>query len=401
MLRARLTLSEIYGDGYVVNCATSFTRPGLLPDSQPMLDYLTGGKLTNAGISPVICSQSVATDRSLELLRRLGFETTDALAYDSASSYRNLVADTESRGAKMVVQHAHPVDEISSETYWIDRGLLQFLNNKANLGALVPSEHVPARRVVAAEALESLADNRLTRPVIIKAATDASTGAGADVRVCRSARDVRAALAQFGSHTDRFVVEDLLDFDWLGCTQFVALPDGSLDHVGTAELVSDEEGRYRGNYVYIEQETDPVTLDLGYEIMRAASELGYRGYAGFDVGRTADGKTYVFDLNFRLTGSAETLLFRDAIAREYDVTVLRSRGWLSTLPFEDLEARIDEAFTLGLFLPFYLFDSPARLDGVQAPALKGVVMGNSVSEVNQREKGLEEVFAGGRAVADV
>src|SRR5699024_6401798 len=108
---------------------------------------------------------------------------------------------------KIVLQHAFPEGAIPSERLWMDVGQLSYLNNKANLAALVRPENVPDRMVLDRR---SYFGGYPALPIVLKVVTQQSTGAGKGVAVCRKQRDLDDAEKLF-RNCEQIVAETLLD----------------------------------------------------------------------------------------------------------------------------------------------------------------------------------------------
>jgi hypothetical protein len=306
------------------------------------------------------------------------------MEYDAHVGYRHLLEGLQRRKAQTVMQHVHPTEELSPECYWISRELLCFLNNKGNLGRLVPAENLPRREVLSRT---SVLPERTPVPVVLKAATDLSSGGGKDVRICRTRRQVRDALRYFAS-CDRIVVEELLRFEKSHCVQFGALPDGRILDLGMAEQITDPAGRFLGNWLTAPEETPAELVAIGRAIVERGVALGYRGIAGFDAAVCADGRPVVFDLNFRLNGSTAPLLLHAAMARRMGTALMRYRSWTAADGFEGLERAVRRAVGKGFFLPLCIYDPEGTASPGRRPLLSGVVAGGSREEILEREREL-------------
>jgi hypothetical protein len=200
------------------------------------------------------------------------------------------------------------------------------LNNKAHLGDLVPPEHTPRRTVVAAPCLSAHHPAAAIRPVVLKGATDESTGSGTNVRIAVSDRDIDLAVRELGG-ARQIVVEEYLPMAKNLCVQFAAQPSGEVHYLGTAEQICSNDGRYQGNWLTVDESQPNDVVRLGRHIMQRAVESGYRGIAGFDMARTADGRLLVFDLNFRFNGSTTPLLMHRVVADRWGASVMLKGGF--------------------------------------------------------------------------
>ncbi|MEV2237328.1 hypothetical protein [Micromonospora sp. NPDC049891] len=374
-IRAALTLADIYGPGRVFLPRPSFTPYHFLPPDNALLDSISGGQLTVAGDLAVVCAGATATDWILDLLRTVGLDVAKQLIrYQGPEDLAAILRDLGTRSGSVVVQHLLPERELAVGSYWIPPRLLAALNNKANLDRLVPARHRPRREVVPRE---ELARMRLAAPVVLKAATDLSSGAGQAVVICRHPGDLDRAAARF-ANCRSVVVEEYLAIRANHCVQFV-ITDDRIDHLGTAPQVTDDQGAYHGNWLGDE----PAPADLiavGRAVADRAARLGYRGVAGFDIVTTQDDRTLVLDLNFRLNGSTVPLLLAPGIRAAIGTPLLRFRSWRVDASGPALRRTLGVAARSGL-IPLGVFD-PAASPYPAAPGrVAGLLPGASRDEV--------------------
>lgn len=375
-MRPALTLRDVFGPESVFNPRASFSHYGWIPREASVLDALTGGILPAAGGCPIICSVGVATAAGLELLAAAGLPQAETLlTYASEAEYRQRIAAVIASGRPLVVQHVHRAREIPASSHLVPRRVLAFLNNKGNLGELVPSEAVPSRRLMAPKALlEPTVDPRW-RPVAVKAVTDRTSGGGVAVVLARSPRDLVRAARKFAG-CRQVVVEEFLHFQRTFCLNFVLAWDGRILYLGAGEQVVTRDGAYRGNWFGSGRQPPVEAIEFGHEIMRRAAGRGYRGFAGIDVGVLPGGRVKVFDLNFRLNGSTKALLFSRGVQEAFAgpswslLTGLQARG---SFPHACDVAR--EAVGRGIFVPLATYDPSAVPGAVARPALSGLVLG--------------------------
>jgi hypothetical protein len=392
-LVAAHTLGEIYGPDLVFNARASARAARWLPSAPGGLDALTGASLTIAGEMPVIASRAAATERGLDLVRAAGVPLTPArLLFGDEEDYLALLRRLAGQGHCFVVQHLHPEDQLPADRYWVSRDLLAYLNNKANLPALVPPAHVGARAVIPASELERAVAGRL--PVVVKAAVDDSSGAGIGVVICREPADLARAAAQL-AESKRLVVEEFLHIEQSFCTNFAVLPDARVLHLGTAEQVCDAAGGYGGNWLsrspLAPEPGQKAAIAVGRAVAHSAAARGWRGCLGVDVALLADGRAIAHDLNFRTNGSTVPLLLFESVARSRSgCAVGRSRGWTwrGDGGFAGLVRLAGAAAARGVLVPYGTYDPDAGGPAGAQPRLSGLLVGASREEVCEREREL-------------
>ena len=117
-----------------------------------------------------------------------------------------------------------------------------------------------------------------------------------------------------------------------------------------------------------------------------AADLGYVGYAGFDVGILPDGRPLVFDLNFRICSSTIALLWYpelrrrfgpDCHARIVSVPPLRS-------PSTSSAALVTGCTRTGPLSPSARSTRRGSIWADRPPSLRGVVVGRNRAETEAR-----------------
>lgn len=384
------SFSEVFGTGTTYNPCVSFEEPGWLPPDRSALDFLSGGQLVALGGMPAVCARAVVTRRSVELLDAAGLSVPDDLrTYDSHESYRSVLRQLARGAGPVAMQHVHPERELAGRSYLVPPDVLSRLNNKANLGELVPADHVPPRTTLTPAALNEMTARA---PVAIKAATDESTGGGYAVRVCRTSADVDQA-RQFFARCTAVVVEPLLTMEQNLCVQYSAAIDGEVRYIGTSEQVIDSNGRYAGNWLHRGTEL-PAAVELGRVIMERAVASGYRGFAGFDMAVTSLRRLLVFDLNFRTNGSTVSLLLLRSVEEILGPQVVRLRSWTTSKMFGQVADVVKRWVADGALLPLCVYDPGPATERGRETRLMGMVLGASRSEVREREARLRSALTG-------
>jgi hypothetical protein len=356
-----------------------------LPDSAAALDALTGAAIPVMGAMPILCARATATPDGLALLREAGLPVAAKLSiYTSAADYPTQLSRFAADYERLFVQHWHPAAELPAEHWAVPSRLISWLNNKAHLEELVPSEHVPRRGVLARSQLDGAG---LALPCVIKAASDESSGGGCDVMVCRSKDHLLAAPARF-CRAETVVVEEFLPIERNLCLNYAVRADASVVYLGAAEQVSSPDGLYQGNWLEGGFAEHTPVAQLGRCVARRGAELGYRGCLGVDVGLLENGAMAVFDLNFRANGSTVPLMLYPAVARRFGRPVARFRSWSTVRSHAELLRVVARLLERECFVPITTLD-PAAGDypGAQA-RVSGLLLGESREDVAEREREL-------------
>ncbi|MHC4955396.1 MAG: hypothetical protein ACYTGZ_16205 [Planctomycetota bacterium] len=376
------TLRDVFAPGLVYDPVPCFAEPGWLPSSRDVLDGLSGGQIALAGDYPVICHRSASTPAIRRLLQDVGYpEAQRLIPYETEAEYQGVLAQCATDGTRIAVGHAHAEAAMDPASYWIPRDLLCALNDKGNLGDLVPPGSLPQRTRLSADEFRALAAGAAPLPAAVKVASPLSSGAGFGVKLCRTPDDWADAQREF-SGSPHVVVEEWLEIRSIWCAGFILRPPAPPRYIGAAEQVAKEDGRYQGNWISVREVTPEPVVRLGRSMAVAAAERGYDGICGFDIVVCADGSVKAIDANFRFNGSSLPLALRPWMNAN-NAALARSLFWSFDGPFAEMDRTIRAAVARGHFLPYSMWDggdSPSRVSGI--------VVGGDREEITARIDGL-------------
>lgn len=383
VLKPAATLSEIFGNAAVFTGRSSPNASRWLPRDEMALDFLSGSLLSMVGDMPAVCAASASTPEGLGLLRDAGFLIPVHLyRFRNAADYLELMKRLCAEGKSVVMQHVHAQDDLPHSSCLVKPQALSYVNNKAHLARFVQSENLPARQLVPIVELENVGKT-MRFPLVVKAITDESTGGGSDVRICRGETHLRAASAYFYD-CPSVVVEDYLDIQRNLCLNYFIDKEGGIVYLGFAEQVSDDEGRYQGNWIEDSSCADGI-VTAGREVAGRAFEFGYYGFMGMDVAVLADEQFNIFDLNFRGNGSTPALLYAESIRACFNKSVMRFRRFAGTSDYRQMLKAVYQAMDEKLFLPLASCDPSEGVYGNKPPLINGLVLGNTRHEVREAE----------------
>jgi hypothetical protein len=378
VLRPIVSLSEIYGPGHLFVQRAYSSYADWLPDDPSVLDSLAGGGLPIAGTMPAVCSRGSVTPRTLELLELAGLQIAQDLILFGAGTDEQAVSDVLAQRSEMIVlQHAFPVGVIPGDRMWMDAEQLSYLNNKANLAALVRPENLPGRKVVDRQAYF---EGKPSLPIVLKVVTPQSTGAGKGVVVCREPENFGEA-EQLFRDSELIVAENFLEIADNPCLNFAVMADGSVRYLGFAEQIVTPEGKHRGNWIDLDATIAQEVIDAAAEPVRRGAELGYRGIAGIDMAITRDGRILVLDLNFRINASTPGLLLGSAIRARHGATIMHFRRMQGDSGAGRLADDLTPFVADGRIVPVSLFDAAAAGYADKPSSALVLVVGHSRDEV--------------------
>lgn len=247
---------------------------------------------------PLLCGHLAASSLALDLLADAGWGLPERLLlFRDPEELLAMILSEVSEGRRVTTSFPLPEGRIPREAHLIAPELRAMLNDKGNLERFVPEVQHPVRRRV--DVAELLREPGRCRGAVLKIATGES-GGGRGVLLPPDSEDpvlVRALLRR----ADSVILEEFLPFTTTRCFNYL------IDGIG--------EVRFLGNWFEADDSPEPAAVAAGVEICKRASNLGYRGAAGFDAGFLQDGSFRFVDLNFRMNGSTAPLLLAAEVLR--------------------------------------------------------------------------------------
>lgn len=384
LLKPLLTLHKIFGPGYIVNGRGSYHNSQWLP-GQVSQDSTSGSLLAVAGEFPMTCHKDVSRASCLSILQTAGLQVgQNLLTYEDEKSYYELLQDLQKEGKRVVFNYSHLPNEFNEAQYWIKRDLLLYLNNKRNLGELVPKPYVPRRKLLSIDQLLNNDELPFEFPYVVKAATDQPNGGGLEVVICKTPADLQQAKKLFQS-CSFVVMEEFLAVRRNFCVQFIQTYSGDLVYIGSAEQVITEEGKYAGNWIDMQDQPPAEAIELCKQVMEKAVSLGYWGFAGIDTVITEDNQIYIIDLNFRQNGSTVALLLKDSIINCWDIKVLKLGKWKIRSTFVEFRLLVESLIRRKLLVPICIYNPTIQTDD-KPIFVSCVLVGNSKDEIREVER---------------
>lgn len=377
-----MTLGDIYGGELAFAPTPSPKTRNWLPQDPVAIEMLSGGMLTIADDMPVLCAASVATAEGMQLLRDAGFaEARNLVRYKNNKEHNRQIAKLLGKGLKIALQHAPHPSEARPDAYWINPETLAFLNNKGHLTHLVDADQLPARHIVSPRQLRQfLVHDSL--PVVVKAATNETTGGGGDVAICHNLKDLQYAENLF-RNCRHVVTEEYLPMTRNLCLNYAITAKGEISYLGSAEQISDMQGKYFGNWLDDNCQAPTDAIDAGRRVAENGYKHGYWGCVGMDMAIMEDGRILIFDLNFRINGSTAALLLSANLRKKYGAPAMRLAGLRSTNSYQSMIKAIYTAMDKGLFVPLVTCNPDATEHLPNLPRASGLILGKTRQHVRK------------------
>ncbi len=315
-----LTLAQLHPPGTAYAPRTRHEAIGWVALSANAPDTITGLTLAFAGDMPVVAHAAITEAAARDLLEAGGLALPPRLVtYSSEAEAVAALRRLCDEGWRIAAPYPLPADWLPAKSQLVAPALVSRLNDKATLAEWVPPGLLPERVVLPLADLERLEEPFRGEPVALKVATSLANGAAGDVALCATPNERLAALARFRAAGHAFhglVVERLERFETLWCAGFGLLDERAV-WLGATRHLRGPDGLQTGNILDAGAPLPAPTVEALLAIAERWRAAGYRGIAGLDVGRTADGRLLVFDLNVRLNASSGQLLLHGAAAARH------------------------------------------------------------------------------------
>ena len=376
--------ARVYGPGVTYNPRVAWSGYHMLRrGDESTRDANASNYVTLTGDTPTLIPRGALSETIRALIIEAGLPWLEhAVPYDDEAEYTVRLREHAAR-SRVVFQHAHAPDPLLDRACWIPRELLTRLNDKGELGNLVPPDSCPPRRVMSVESASAL-KLEPGATVVFKASTEKSTGSGGAVLIARTRAEMQSVAERFDG-CDRVVVEEFQPFTRTMCVNWAADHRGQVEYLGSADQVVADDGTYMSSWIGPDLEPPAEVITVGRGIMERAVELGYVGYAGFDVGLLPNGRGLFFDLNFRICASTPALLLGEEARRRLGVAPwVRLLRLSANLPFDRLCEIGRSLMAEGAFIPLGGFDPTGTVWADRLPSLRGVMIGRNRAETEAR-----------------
>ncbi len=373
--------TSVFGPGAVLTARLPRSETGANTADPHLCDAYTGPIMAIADQTPVICSAGVASPCGLDLLGAAGVPVSREIrTYRTAEEFRSLVGEVIGNGERLLCQHVHDEDEVPAEACLVAPALLRYLNNKANLPAIVGAEGAPGRTSISPQEVGGLGVDEFW---VLKVCSEDSSGGGYGVYVHQAGSAItQPGFVQPGAE---LIVEEYLELVENWCVHFCVEAIGPPRPLGATEQLISPTGAYGGSRVG-GTVLPRAAADLCQAVAERARELGFIGYCGIDIGLTSAGEVKVFDLNFRINASTPALLVLDAIAASRGPTWEGRGRWQTfrhcgSLP--ELVKQLDVVYPEGTLVPIASYDPAFTVNGSGPSLLSGLLIGDDERDLRR------------------
>jgi hypothetical protein len=373
--------TSVFGPGAVLTARLPRSDTGANTADPHLCDAYTGPIMAIADATPVICSAGVASPFGLDLLAAAGVPVSREIrAYRTAEEFHRLVGDVIGNGERLLCQHVHDEDEVPAEACMVAPDTLRYLNNKANLPAIVGADGAPRRSSISPGDVAALG---VDESWVLKVCSDGSSGGGYGVYVHQAG----SAIAQpsFVQPGAELIVEEYLDLVENWCVHFCVDAIGGPRLLGATEQLISDTGAYGGSRVG-GTVLPPAAAELCRAVVERARELGFIGYCGVDTALTSSGDVKVFDLNFRINASTPALMVLDAIAASRGPSWTGRGRWQTyrhggSLP--DLVKRLEAVYPDRALVPIASYDPAFTANGSGPSLLSALLIGDDEQDLRR------------------
>ena len=373
--------TSVFGPGAVLTARLPLSETGANTADPHLCDAFTGPIMAIADQTPAICSAGVASPCGLDLLGAAGVPVSREIrTYRTTEDFHRLVGDVLANGERMLCQHVHDEDEVPADACMVAPALLRYLNNKANLPAIVGPDGAPRRSSITPEDVAALG---VDASWVLKVCSDDSSGGGFGVYVHQAGSPITQP--RFVQPGAELIVEEYLELVENWCVHFCVEAIGGPRLIGATEQIISATGAYGGSRVG-GTVLPPAAAELCQAVAERARELGFIGYCGIDTGLTSSGELRVFDLNFRINASTPPLLVLNAIAASHGPS-WEGRGRWQTYrhsgPLPDLVKRLGAVYPDRSLVPIASYDPAFTANGAGPSLLSALLLGDDERDLKR------------------
>lgn len=211
------------------------------------------------------------------------------------------------------------LDPDVASLYQINPELSVWCNDKKNLPAYIPEEHLPQRYGTFPDGESFFQHAEFLLPCVVKVSSSSS---GDGVRICKTAAAIDAAKRKFRKISGTIIIEECIDFLHNIGIQFGIPYDSSrpIEIIGVNEQMTTPAGEYIGAIVDESRQIpfiERINAFIAEHILPNIRARGWHGIGGLDVLIGENGRFYFIDCNFRMTAITPYLcLLKNGLIRQ-------------------------------------------------------------------------------------
>ncbi len=268
-------------------------------------------------VHPIVFASSIRQDCLRSLKEEMGMAqvksestlmipenvTEKIIGSERNTLIKNALIGLSDRGTLVMAQPF--LDPALQDCYRIRPELSIFLNDKKHLPVYVPEKYLPERYAEYPNG-RAFADSSglLPVPCVVKISSSSS---GNGVRLCPTSAHLANAKQEYAAVSGTIIVERMIDVAGNFAIQFGISSDPAMKEeiIGVSKQLTTPEGEFIGGII------DPQEVPPAIEHMKGVMvnhilpiirNMGWHGVGGFDVLIDAQGRPYIADPNFRMTG---------------------------------------------------------------------------------------------------
>ena len=309
---------------------------------------------------------------------------SNIVAYFTREEYQTQVKALAAQGKRAAFVYSHKTSILNETNAVNSNAALQFLNNKANIGALVEEHCIAKRRIISLADKNALRD--VSTPIVIKVPTDDPNAGGIDVHVCRNQRHLARAIKRF-SNAPSIIAEQYVEATENWCIQFSVKSEYDIEHLGESQQICMRNGAHGGNIIRADQVAPAAAVNAAHHAVAEASTRGFVGLCGVDVLIDGQQQAYVIDLNFRPVSSVG---FLHAYQKIKDTSPPIHRLAMCSFdgPFQELARLCEQGFKEEWLIPLATFDPIWGRIGAGPSRIRLSIMADDIGQLSDRENAL-------------
>ena len=381
-----LTLDTLFPNEVIICPRTSTTSFAQSSTPTEMADRRALGFLSIVGSLGMLLHQRYWNDYTKELLKNSGLPFPEnIICYKDPLDFRRKVRKL-SKDRSFSVSDYLDESELDSKAYSINRNLLSYIGDKANISNFVPHEYTPSYQIFSRKELESSSKSYYL-PSFIKTAGNIPSSGGEGVAYLRDKNSVFEFLKKHPK-ISTFVIQEAICSEENLCVQYAIFNSKEIEYLGFSNQRISEDGKYLGGWVNLGSQLNKNVAKITKATAELIAKSEYQGVLGIDVVvSSASKRPYVLDINPRVNASTSTVVHSPHLSKELGYLCFELKSSFSYRNPTYLMSVLKDLQSKGFFVPIAI----GLGDTIYKPTqITGFIAANSNAELIERFSYIEQ-----------
>lgn len=357
------------------------------------LDGITARPIVLAGSMPLICHSNAVMPEIIDFYSLAGINIDENYSiYESEKELISLAKQWNADGKKLTYYFPPPKNFFVEDVLLVSEDFYNWLNDKSNINHLCEIRYLPRNAFFTKKNLFEISDFFCNQPIYAKLCHPGVSGGGFDVFYLKNKSQVSMFMEWLSTRPSDWTsvrVEEAIEVRSSWCLNFFISPS-EVTYLGAATQIFKSPASQTGSLIDLDDQPSEVTIEIGKDIAKSAGLMGYTGIAGFDISEDFNGKTYVFDLNFRPAACTSQILFHDAATKRLNCSLSiswRKNMMTSLIP---VMKKLEQFVSSGQMVPLSVFE---RVSESTPSQIQGMIIAKNREEAHRLESEINQSLA--------